>query len=141
MNSTGSTATICAAPPIRAPWMAPVPIPPTPITTTVSPTRIPERFATEPNPVGMAQDSSALGASGSCGSILTREFVDTTVCVANAPTLARWPNGLPSAVWWRYVPSVGIPGVRTPAPMSQMYSMPLAHQRHCPHTATNDITA
>ena len=75
-----------------------MPIPPTPITTTVSPARMPERFATEPKPVGMAHDSSALGTSGRCGSIFTSEFVDTTVCLANAPTFARWPSGLPSAV-------------------------------------------
>ena len=37
LNSTGSTAMICAAPLMRAPWIAPVPMPPTPMTTTVSP--------------------------------------------------------------------------------------------------------
>ena len=48
LNSTGSTATICAAPLIRAPWIAPVPIPPAPTTTTVSPPRTPARCAAEP---------------------------------------------------------------------------------------------
>ncbi|AJK79000.1 hypothetical protein PICSAR240_00631 [Mycobacterium avium subsp. paratuberculosis] len=48
LNSTGSTATICAAPLIRAPWMAPVPMPPAPITTTASPPRTPARLAAEP---------------------------------------------------------------------------------------------
>ena len=48
LKSTGSTATICAAPLIRAPWIAPVPIPPAPTTTTVSPPRTPARLAAEP---------------------------------------------------------------------------------------------
>ncbi|AJK79001.1 hypothetical protein PICSAR240_00632 [Mycobacterium avium subsp. paratuberculosis] len=88
----------------------------------------------------MAQDSSALGASGNCCSIFTSEFVDTTVCSAKAPIFAMWPRLPPPAVWWRKVPSVGIPGIMVPMPTSQRYSIPLAHQRHWPHTATNDIT-
>src|ERR1700751_4960893 len=59
----------------------------------------------------MAHDSSALDTSGRCRSILTIEFVDTTVCSANVPTFARWPRSLPSAVWWRKGPSVVVPGL------------------------------
>src|SRR6267378_5758538 len=33
-----------------------------------------------------------------------------------------------------------MPGAIVAAPSSQRYSMPDAHQRQCPHTATNDIT-
>jgi len=47
-SSTGSTATICAAPLMRAPWIAPVPMPPAPTTTTVSPLRTRARFSAEP---------------------------------------------------------------------------------------------
>ncbi len=48
LNSTGSTAMICAAPLMRAPWTAPVPMPPTPMTTTVSPVLTLARFSAEP---------------------------------------------------------------------------------------------
>ena len=51
---------IRAAPLIRAPWIAAVPMPPAPMTTTVSPARTFARFAAEPYPVGTAQDSSAV---------------------------------------------------------------------------------
>ena len=48
LNSTGSTAMICAAPLMRAPWIAAVPMPPAPMTTTVSPSRTLARFSAEP---------------------------------------------------------------------------------------------
>ncbi|OBF99207.1 hypothetical protein A5773_08375 [Mycobacterium sp. 852014-52450_SCH5900713] len=33
-----------------------------------------------------------------------------------------------------------MPGARVPDPVSHRYSIPEAHQRHCPQTATKDVT-
>ncbi|CAM4314162.1 hypothetical protein MYBA111488_13045 [Mycobacterium basiliense] len=55
LNSTGSTATMRAAPLIRAPWMAAVPMPPAPIATTVSSPHTLARRAAEPCPGGWRQ--------------------------------------------------------------------------------------
>ncbi|ORW59254.1 hypothetical protein AWC20_09910 [Mycobacterium parmense] len=90
--------------------------------------------------MGTAHASRAAGSSGMSGSILTSEFTDTTVCSANAPILDTWPRSSPSTVWWRKVPSVGIPGSKVPDPASHRYSIPEAHQRHRPQTATNEVT-
>ncbi|OBB68552.1 hypothetical protein A5758_08775 [Mycobacterium sp. 852014-50255_SCH5639931] len=75
-----------------------MPIPPVPITTTVSPPRTPARRADDPYPVGTAHASRAAGTSGKPGSILTSEFAATTVCSANAPILDTWPRSRPSTV-------------------------------------------
>ncbi|OCB52885.1 hypothetical protein A9X02_01355 [Mycobacterium malmoense] len=117
-----------------------MPMPPVPITTTVSPPRTPARRAAEPYPVGTAQASSAAGTSGKSGSIFTSEFAATTVCSAKAPIFDTWPRRRPSMVWWRKVPSVGMPGARVPDPVSHRYSIPEAHHRHWPQTATKEVT-
>ncbi|OBH32366.1 hypothetical protein A5692_15060 [Mycobacterium sp. E342] len=98
LKSLTSTATIRAAPLMRAPWTAAVPIPPVPITTTVSPPRTPARRAADPYPVGTAQASRAAGSRGRPESIFTSELAATTVCSANAPILDTWPRLRPSTV-------------------------------------------
>ena len=55
LNSSGSTATTRAAPAIRAPCTALMPMPPMPTTTTVSPTWTSARFVAEPQPVATPQ--------------------------------------------------------------------------------------
>ena len=81
-----------AAPLMRAPWMAAVPMPPAPITTAVSPPRTLARRAAEPYPVGTAQASSAAGTSGKSRSILTNEFADDDGVFGERPDLGYMPQ-------------------------------------------------
>ena len=59
LKGTGSTAMMVRAPAMRAPWMAPDPTPPHPMTTTVSPGLTLARSTAEPKPVEMPQLMSA----------------------------------------------------------------------------------
>ena len=74
LKGTGSTAMMCRAPAMRAPWMAPEPTPPQPITTTVSPGFTLARSTAEPKPVAMPQLMSAAAFMLSHGSMRTSEF-------------------------------------------------------------------
>ena len=75
--STGSTTTIFSAPASRAPWMAPLPMPPRPMITTVSPGDTSAVFTAEPHPVVTPQPSRHARAKGMSSSILTMEASGT----------------------------------------------------------------
>ena len=59
LDSTGSTATITAAPDRRAPWITAMPTPPQPITATVAPGSTRAVLITAPTPVTTPQPTSA----------------------------------------------------------------------------------
>ena len=88
LNCTGSTATICRAPAIRAPWIAPEPTPPHPATTTVSPGLTFARSTAAPKPVEMPQLISAAAFRLSQPLRRTSEFSWTTISSANVPSCA-----------------------------------------------------
>ena len=78
LNGIGSTAMIRRAPATRAPWIALMPMPPTPSTATVSPTVTCARLTAEPKPVATPQDTSATAVHGMSGSTLTTEASDSS---------------------------------------------------------------
>ena len=71
---------------MRAPWMAPDPTPPHPITTTVSPGFTLARSTAEPNPVEMPQLMSAAAFILAQGSMRTTEFSWQTISSAKVPS-------------------------------------------------------
>ena len=70
---------IFSAPAMRAPWMAFMPMPPRPTTTTVSPARTSAALTAEPQPVVTPQPTRAALSSGMYGSILMQLASLTTV--------------------------------------------------------------
>ena len=89
--SLRSTATISAAPAIRAPWITLTPTPPQPITSTLLPGVMAAVFRAAPTPVITPQPSSEATSSGTSSGILIAEVAGATVCsqnVGNAPTPA-----------------------------------------------------
>ena len=95
--SAMSTAMIFSAPAKRAPWIAPLPIPPHPITTTVSPGLTPAVFTAEPQPVVTPQPTRQARLSGRSSSILTTDASGTVPYCANAPSQASAPMSRPLA--------------------------------------------
>ena len=67
-SASVSTATISAAPAMRAPWMAAIPTPPQPITHTDEPGRMRAVLIAAPTPVVTPQPISATTSSGISGS-------------------------------------------------------------------------
>src|SRR5258708_2284541 len=101
LAATGSPAMIAVAPACRAPCTALRPIPPAPITTTVSPGRVPAVRTAAPQPVITPQLTRATARSGTAGSTLTQALWETTANCRNVPR----PQNPPS-------PSVGNPRPR-----------------------------
>ena len=88
LNSTGSMAMIRWAPATRAPCTALMPMPPTPITATLSPGLVPARSVAEPKPVATPQDTRATTSNGRSGSTLMSEASFTRMCSEKVPTWA-----------------------------------------------------
>ena len=101
-----------------------MPMPPTPMTITVSPARTAAVLTAEPQPVGTPQPTSTALSSGRSSSTLTAEFWWMTPYWLNVPSMhiaPYWPRG----------PVIGnrSPGrypSRMVAPMSQMDWRPVA---------------
>ena len=96
--STISTTTIFSAPASRAPWIAPLPIPPQPITTTVSPGLTSAVLTAEPQPVVTPQPRRQARDSGRSSSILTTDASDTVPYWAKVPSSDAAPTSWPSRV-------------------------------------------
>ena len=125
LPAMGSTATIVAAPAMRAAWMAPIPTPPQPTTTTASPSDTPAVLVTAPEPVRTPQPRRhASTRSTSSGSRVTCERW-TTTWVAKPATLRPWGMRLPSAS------DRGLQVESANSPL-QTTSCPLLHARHSP---------
>lgn len=85
-----SIATMVVAPAIRAPWSTLSPMPPVPMTTTVSPRSTLARFSTAPTPVSTPQPISAAEVSGMSLGIFTACTALTMVRSAKAELDANW---------------------------------------------------
>ena len=92
LDATGSTAMIVCAPASFAPWIAPVPMPPMPTTTTVSPGWTLPMCTADPHPVVTPHPTSAALSSGMSFSILITEVSCTTQCSANVPSRDMAPR-------------------------------------------------
>lgn len=84
-----STATIFRAPAIRAPWMTLRPMPPVPITRTVSPRSTRARLSTAPTPVSTPQPISAADGRGMSSGMRTAWTAFTNVRSAKAELAAN----------------------------------------------------
>ncbi|MNN30825.1 hypothetical protein D3C81_1444850 [compost metagenome] len=93
-ESSMSMAMIRPAPASAAPLMAARPMPPHPITATVSPGRTLAVLNTAPVPVVTAQPSSAARSSGMSRRIATQAFSCTSICSANPDRLTNCGIGL-----------------------------------------------
>ena len=137
LKGRGSTAMIWRAPARRAPWMAPEPTPPQPMTTTVSPGLTLARSTAEPNPVEIPQLIRAAARRDTPGSILTSEASLASTVSENVPSwvirFTFWPSR-----WYRHCPSPIIGPARIPMPRSQRCWRPDAHQKHRPQAGMND---
>ena len=78
-------------------------------------------------------------SSGRSGSTLITEASARHIISANVPSLAIVVIGLPSSVWCRNVPSVTIPPASVPAPRSQRFVLPIAHQWQRPHDGMKEV--
>jgi hypothetical protein len=85
LSSTGSTATIRAAPASRAPWMTEIPTPPQPITSTSEPGSTLAVLTTAPTPVVTPQATSAAISNGMSSATFTAPSTGTTNSSANVP--------------------------------------------------------
>ena len=131
--ATGSTARIGEAPAIRAAWMALIPTPPQPTTTTVSPADTPAVLVTAPEPVRTPhprRDASI--RSTSSGRRVTCERW-TTTWVAKPATLRPWGMRLPSAS----DRGLQVESVNSPL---QATSCPLLHARHSPQVRMRETS-
>ena len=99
LASTGSTTTIFSAPASRAPWIAPLPMPPNPMITTVSPGATSAVLTAEPHPVVTPQPSRQARDNGMSSSILTIDASGTVPYCENVPTSAITPTSCPRT--WR----------------------------------------
>ena len=78
-GACGSTATIVAAPAMRAPWITDWPTPPQPITATLAPGVTPAVLNAAPSPVVTPHPRSASSSSGRSVSTATTEASSTTI--------------------------------------------------------------
>lgn len=124
-----STATIVSAPAIRAPWITLSPMPPVPITTTVSPRSTFARLSTAPTPVSTPQPIRAADVSGMSAGIFTACTALTRVRSANAELEANWYSGLPPR-------ENGCPGI--PIALRHIVGLPRSHWAHAPQLASVD---
>ena len=90
--SCRSTATMTAAPAMRAPWMAATPTPPAPMTSTEDPGVIPAVLSAAPTPVVTPQPTRAATSSGTSSSIFTAAIPGTMVSSANVPQPVMAPT-------------------------------------------------
>ena len=127
LNATGSTAMTWLAPACAAPWTALMPMPPMPMTMTVSPALTSPAWTAVPQPVPTPQPTRQATSSGMSLGIFTVERTSTVVISANVPSPHIWPTSAPSEVWKR---KLSASSQREPtsrlAPESQMYCWPLA---------------
>ena len=87
--STRSTATISAAPATRAPWMAAMPTPPQPNTTTDEPGVTLAVLMAAPTPVITPQPTSEAISKGMSSAIFTTPCSGRTIYSANVPVPAK----------------------------------------------------
>ncbi len=124
-----STATIGEAPASRAPWSTFSPIPPVPITTTVSPCSTRARFRTAPTPVSTPHPISAADVSGMPRGIRTACTARTTVRSAKAELDAKLYTSRPPC-------RNGFPGI--PIEARHIVGRPRSHSAHVPQLASVD---
>lgn len=124
-----STATIRDAPAIRAPCTTFSPIPPVPMTTTLSPYPTRARLSTAPTPVSTPHPISAADVSGMSRGIRTACTAFTTVRSAKAELAANWNRGRPARV-------NGLPG--RPMAFRHIVGLPRSHSAQAPQLASVD---
>ncbi len=98
-GSMTSTATMSAAPAIRAPWIALIPTPPPPKTATEEPGWIFAVFSAAPAPVMTPQPISAATSKGTSFGILIGASARTTASSAKVPVPAK-PKAAADVVKW-----------------------------------------
>ncbi len=124
-----STATTVSAPASRAPWRTLRPMPPAPMTTTLSPRSTRARFRTAPTPVSTPQPIRAAEVNGRSSGILTAWTARTTVRSAKAELEANWNSGSPPR-------ENGRPG--RPIAFRHMVGLPRSHWAQVPQLARVD---
>lgn len=121
-----STATTVSAPASRAPWSTLRPMPPVPMTTTLSPRSTFARFSTAPTPVSTPQPIRAAEVRGRSAGIFTAWTPRTNVRSAKAELEANWNSGLPPR-------ENGRPG--RPIAFRHIVGLPRSHWAQAPQLA------
>ena len=138
-DSTGSMAMTRLAPAIFAPWTALMPMPPTPMTATLSPGLVPARSVAEPKPVATPHDTSATASKGRSFSTFTSEFSLTSIVLGERAELGETTDGLAAPlILWASRPSLIMPMSKSLAPSSQRYWRPVEHHLHRPQLGMNE---
>ena len=128
-DSTGSTATISAAPAIRAPWIAEIPTPPQPITATDEPGEIAAVLIAAPTPVVTPQPTNETISSGMSGSTFTTAFSGMIISSAKVPSPVIPPICLPSTM------KCGVMAICSM--VSQRFACPRRHALQVRHAGVN----
>ena len=131
--AAGSTATIVAAPAMRAPWTTDCPTPPQPMTATLDPGCTPAVFSAAPRPVVTPQPSSASWSSARSVCTGTIDASSTTIASANVPQ----PH---TAVAVRPSGNSNRSAASTAGPSSQWLDRPLRHHQHDPQAGETDAS-
>ena len=138
LNSTGSTAMIRRAPATRAPWIALMPMPPTPSTATVSPGRtlrpVDRRAEAGGDAAGGERDRRPRDVGVDLDDRGLRQQLDLAeraeLRVAGDRLVADPVRDAAVGV---------IPMLNSVAPRSHRYALFFRHDLHCPQDGTNDI--
>ena len=129
-----------AAPACAAPWTALAPMPPMPWMITVSPGWTSPVFTAEPQPVPTEQPSrQATSSLVSCGTLIA-ESTATVVYSVKVEMPHIWPTAVPSSSCRRVDGSSQRVPASRPAPRSQRFEWPVAHQRHLPQAGRKEKT-
>ena len=141
LKATGSTAMTLDAPACAAPCTALIPIPPMPMTITVCPGCTSAALTAEPQPVPTPQPTRQATSSGMSSGTFTAESADTVVVSQKVEIPHICPTGVPSASFSRKsVGSSQREPCSRPAPRSQRFCIPEAHQRQCPQEGRKEKT-
>ena len=116
------------APAAFAPWIAFDPMPPAPMTTTVSPGLTSPAYTEEPQPVVTPHPTSAACFSGMSSSILMQLSTFATACEENVPIPHIFVRPTPALLNTLNVPSPWM----IVAPLSHRFVLPIEHQWHFP---------
>src|SRR5271168_454359 len=115
-----------------------MPIPPTPMTITVSPTLTCAEFTAEPQPVPTPHPSRHNVSNGISFGTFTALLTSTVVYSENVDNPAIWPTGRPARCNRKLVGSSNREPTNKLAPRSQRFCIPDAHQRQWPHAGRNE---
>ena len=119
-----------------------IPTPPMPMTITVCPGCTWAELTAEPQPVPTLQPSRQTLSSGRSSSTFTAESAETVVVSTKVEMPHIWPTGVsvPASLSRKSVGSSHREPASSPAPRSQRFCWPEAHQRQWPQEGRNEKT-